>query len=61
MNSKLNQQYDHSAETSANGNSDYFNFDLWASEVRRQMLALLQKKGSPKEPISSRKNNNRIN
>ncbi|MEW6492187.1 MAG: hypothetical protein AB1589_06690 [Cyanobacteriota bacterium] len=29
---------------SASGGNDSFNFELWASEVRRQMLASLQKK-----------------
>ncbi|MDB9312550.1 hypothetical protein PN462_05485 [Spirulina sp. CS-785/01] len=29
-----------------NTNSDAFDFDLWAKEVRNQMLAVLQKRSS---------------
>jgi hypothetical protein len=55
MNTKLNTQLAEPVETSASANRDYFNFELWASEVRRQMLASLQKKGSEREAISNRK------
>jgi hypothetical protein len=45
MNLQLqNQQKDKPVEGLFSLNSDRFNFDLWASEVRRQMLASLQKR-----------------
>jgi hypothetical protein len=45
MNLQLqNQRKDKPVEAFLSVNSDRFNFDLWASEVRRQMLASLQKR-----------------
>jgi hypothetical protein len=55
MNTQLNKQHVRAFEALTNGNKDCFNFDLWASEVRRQMIALLQKKNSEREGKSSRK------
>jgi hypothetical protein len=55
MNTELNKQQDKLVETSVNSNREYFNFELWATEVRRQMLALLEKKGSEREGKSNRK------
>jgi hypothetical protein len=55
MNTELNKQQDKLVETSVNSNREYFNFELWATEVRRQMLALLEKKGSEREAKSNRK------
>jgi hypothetical protein len=56
MNTQLNQQQEKVIDTSAIGNRDCFNFELWASEVRRQMLASLQKKDSEREARIGRKN-----
>ncbi len=55
MNTELNKQQDKLVETSLSSNREYFNFELWATEVRRQMLALLEKKGSEREAKSNRK------
>jgi hypothetical protein len=55
MNTELNKQQDKLVETSVSSNREYFNFELWATEVRRQMLALLEKKGSEREAKSNRK------
>jgi hypothetical protein len=55
MNTELNKQQDKLVETSVNSNREYLNFELWATEVRRQMLALLEKKGSEREAKSNRK------
>ena len=38
------RQKNKSIAVSASGGNDSFNFELWALEVRRQMLASLQKK-----------------
>jgi hypothetical protein len=55
MNTELNKQQDKLVETSVSSNREYLNFELWATEVRRQMLALLEKKGSEREAKSNRK------
>lgn len=39
-----NRKKNKSVAASASGGKDSFNFELWALEVRRQMLASLQKK-----------------
>jgi hypothetical protein len=45
MNTELsNQQRDQPFEALVSSNSGNFNFELWAREVRRQMVATLQKK-----------------
>lgn len=48
MNTKLKNQEQNKAvgASAASSNSDSFDFDLWASEVRRQMVASLQKRDS---------------
>ncbi|MEO8893537.1 MAG: hypothetical protein ABI417_18780 [Coleofasciculaceae cyanobacterium] len=35
--------------------NEYFNFELWASEVRRQMIESLQKKGIQRETKNQQK------
>ena len=55
MNTELNKQQDKLVETSVSSNREYLNFERWATEVRRQMLALLEKKGSEREAKSNRK------
>lgn len=55
MNTKLNQQPAQSFETLTSENWDYFNFEQWSIEVRRQMLASLQKKGAERDVKSSSK------
>lgn len=42
-------------ETAISDQSNYFNFELWASEVRRQMLDSLQKKGLQREAKNQQK------
>lgn len=49
MNKQLDKYQHQSLAPSVNDNIDYFNFELWASEVRRQMLDSLQKKGAQRE------------
>lgn len=45
MNAKLkNQQQMQPVGALFSANSNNFDFELWASQVRRQMLAVLQKK-----------------
>ena len=49
------QQPSNCLETSFNESIDRFNFDVWASAVKRQMIASLQKRGSERELKVSRK------
>ncbi len=55
MNTQGHRQQAYPVETSANGNQDFFNFELWATEVRRQMIASLQKKGAEREARTNEK------
>lgn len=55
MNTKLNHQQASSFETLASENWDCFNFEQWSTEVKRQMLASLQKKGAERDAKSSSK------
>lgn len=43
------------SETAIGEQNDYFNFELWASEVRRQMIESLQKKGIQREVKNQQK------
>lgn len=50
MNAKLtNQQQSRSIGALISASSDSFDFDLWASQVRHQMLAVLQKRDSERD------------
>jgi hypothetical protein len=50
MNAKLtNQQQNRSIAAFISDSSDSFDFDLWASQVRRQMIAVLQKRDSERD------------
>lgn len=42
-------------ETAISDQRDYFNFELWASEVKRQMIESLQKKGVQREVKNQQK------
>lgn len=55
MNTKFNQQPAQSFQTLTNENWDYFNFELWAVEVKRQMLESLQKRGAERDAKSNSK------
>lgn len=44
MNIKSSQQQSHIFETSFSANSNEFNFEEWASEVKKQMIASLEKR-----------------
>ena len=55
MNTKLNQQQAQSLETLTAEKWDYFNFEQWAVEVKRQMLASLQKRGAQRDAKSNSK------
>jgi hypothetical protein len=56
MNNSIKQQPSNCLDTSFNDSLDRFNFDVWASAVRRQMVASLQKRGSERESRVNRKN-----
>jgi hypothetical protein len=57
MNTQLakNQTLSFETETAISSQRDYLNFERWASEVRRQMLDSLQKKGTQREAKKSAK------
>ena len=55
MKTQLDKYQPQSLEASVSENSDYFNFELWASEVRRQMLDSLQKKDAHREAKNQEK------
>ncbi len=57
MNTQLekHQASSFETETAMGGASDYSDFERWASEVRRQMLDSLQKKGVQREAKKSAK------
>jgi hypothetical protein len=55
MNTQAQKQQAYPVEISANSNQDFFNFELWANEVRRQMIASLQKKSAEREARSNGK------
>lgn len=55
MKTQLDKYQPQSFEASVSENSDYFNFELWASEVRRQMLDSLQKKDAQREAKNQEK------
>ena len=44
MNIKSSQQQSHILETFFSANSNDFGFEKWASEVKKQMIASLEKK-----------------
>jgi len=56
MNTQLKKQQtsDHD-ETAIGDQNDYFNFEQWAVEVRRQMMESLQKKGLQREAKNQQK------
>jgi hypothetical protein len=54
MNKQLDKQQAQSFESASN-DYDYSNFEQWASEVRRQMLDSLQKKGVQREAKNQEK------
>jgi hypothetical protein len=43
------------SKTEVGEQNEYFNFELWASEVRRQMIESLQKKGIQRETKNQQK------
>lgn len=56
MNANLNnQQQNNIVRASFSANTNSFDFDLWATQVRRQMIAVLQKRYSEKEAKSNGK------
>lgn len=57
MNTKLRKHQTpyFESETAMGDQDDYFNFERWASEVRRQMIESLQKKGLQREAKNQQK------
>lgn len=57
MNTQLekHQATSDETETAISDQIDYINFERWASEVRRQMLDSLQKKGIQREAKNQQK------
>lgn len=54
MNKQFDKQQAQSLESISN-DYDYLNFEQWASEVRRQMIESLQKKGTQREAKNQEK------
>jgi plasmid rolling circle replication initiator protein Rep len=56
MNANLNnQQQNNTVRASLSANNNSFDFELWANQVRRQMIAVLQRRYSEKEVKSNGK------
>lgn len=49
MNIKSNQQQSQVFETFSSANSNNFNFEEWASEVKKQMIASLEKRTTKRQ------------
>ena len=49
MNIKSNQQQSQAFETFSSANSNNFNFEEWASEVKKQMIASLEKRTTKRQ------------
>lgn len=56
MNTQLkNQQQNETIKSQSSSDSNSLNFDLWAIEVKRQMITALQKKQTEREVQVNRK------
>lgn len=56
MNTQLkNQQQNETIKSQSSSDSNSLNFDLWAGEVKRQMIIALQKKQTKREVQANRK------